>query len=225
MRGVQRRAGAWRIDTDTGSVFARFVVDASGRSRVLARRSGAAVERRPPLVALWAIGAATLEARATDRTLTETTDHGWWYGAHLPGGRPVAIFHTSPRTARALVAAPPRWCDALARTRLLAQHLSPRAFRGAALRASDARPSAVVHPCGDGWACCGDAAWACDPIASAGIFHALATAEMLARGLATDDLRGYAERSAAIRSTSERHRTAYYREAKLHHRSAFWSAH
>src|SRR5690606_33868435 len=109
----------------------------------------------PPLVALWAVGAPVEEGLSpTDRTLTETVTHGWWYGAYLPDRRPVAVFHCSPSMARTMVANPDDWRRALCATMLLSKHLNPESYRRVNPTAVEARSRRASRACGDGWALC-----------------------------------------------------------------------
>ena len=223
---LRRKQSRWQIDVGKGEFTADFIVDASGRRRAVGRRVGTqtATSNGPPLVALWAVGKSSQEGQQrSTRTFTETTDQGWWYGAYLPEQRPVAIFHTSPEQARALQRAPRRFERALASTALISQQLCVPAFRGVSPQTVDASSSVAPQSCGEGWAACGDAALAFDPLASQGIFNALATADMLARAYLDGAFASYDDALRKIDTIYRGRRRAYYRRAYLHHRGPFWS--
>jgi flavin-dependent dehydrogenase len=225
IRGFQRcRRSGWRIDTGAEVLTTSFLVDATGRHRAIARHLGATACKGVPLVALWAIGSpVAVERDATDRTLIETMDDGWWYGAYLPNRRPLAIWHTSAATARDMLTRPEHWQRALAATKLLSQHIDPTFFRNSRLTAENARHSQSIPALGDGWASCGDAALAFDPIASQGIFNALASADMLTRSLCSNRLHDYAHRLSTIADIYHRRRNSFYQDGARHHRGGFWT--
>jgi 2-polyprenyl-6-methoxyphenol hydroxylase-like FAD-dependent oxidoreductase len=102
VRSVRRQGDGWEIGFEDGRVeHARWIVDATGRNRLLARRLGVPRVRGPRLVAFYARGTADAALR-TDRTLIEAVPEGWWYAARLPSGAPIAGFHTDARTAAVL---------------------------------------------------------------------------------------------------------------------------
>jgi hypothetical protein len=143
--GFQRCRDGWRIYTGNEALITNFLVDATGRQRAIMRRLGATARKGVPLVALWAIGSPVAANRdTTDRTLTESMDDGWWYGAYLPDQRPLAIWHTSAATARDMLTRPEHWQRALAATKLLSQHIDPTSFRNSRLTAENARHSQSI---------------------------------------------------------------------------------
>ncbi|MEQ8602815.1 MAG: FAD-dependent monooxygenase [Marivibrio sp.] len=197
LRRVARDANGWRLTAEGGALSAGWLIDATGRAAALARSLGATVERESPQIALWAVGAPSPVGAppAVDRTLIEreSGEAGWWYAARLPDGRPLAALHTPPRVAVRLRADPTRWRARLAATRLIADHLAAEAFADAPLQAADARGGRLLRPVGDGWLACGDAALHVDPIASQGLFNALAGGVSAARVLTADDHGGAAD--------------------------------
>lgn len=225
---MERRESDWVVTTDDGAqVEARFLIDASGRRAFIGRAMRVGTAKGPPLVALWAIGAPAM-SMPTDRTFTETSDDGWWYGAWLPDRRPVAVFHTGPETARRMTREPESWREALAKTRLLSKHISPGSFAASMPAVAEARSRWQERVVGVGWGACGDAAISFDPIASQGIFNALATGEMLATSVLGDGRRpgcfaDYATRIDDIAAIYAGRREAFYRAAQRHHCTRFWA--
>lgn len=197
VRRVEPTADGWRLP---GLFEAVWLIDATGRAARIARSLGAESEREPAQIALWAVGAAPPADRTpVDRTLIEreADSAGWWYGARLPDGRPLAALHTDARDAAWVRADPARWRARLAAARLLAETLDANAFETAPLHAADARGGRLVRPVGAGWLACGDAALHVDPIASQGIFNALAGGVSVARALTADDVDAAMETYAA----------------------------
>jgi flavin-dependent dehydrogenase len=225
LQDCRQRQGRWQLDTDRGQhIRTGFVIDATGRTGTVTRRMGIQRVKTRPLVATWTVG-DRLE-QGTDRTLVETTADGWWYGALLPDGRPLAILHTDAVRAASLKKSPHAWCQRLAGTSLLAQHLDHNGFSQSRVRGVDARGSCLQTTSGDDWAACGDAAQSFDPLSSQGIYNALACAGMLARGLLADNpkqgLRDYSQKLSRVQSVYAHQREAFYRDAREHHQSAFW---
>jgi flavin-dependent dehydrogenase len=162
-------------------VVARFVVEAGGRAAPLARALGRRRHRADRLACCWLHG----EAAADGIVFTAAEPEGWWYTAPLPAGRRTLAFHTDSDlpVAKALVGS---------------AALLPRAHRlanlGALLTAVDFKPVGLMgycaaHSCrttpaaGDGWLAVGDAALACDPLSSQGLFNALYSGMMAARAI------------------------------------------
>jgi flavin-dependent dehydrogenase len=181
LRALERRSGAWSLDL-TGPAGPRrlttsFLIDATGRGAVVARRCGARRLQRDRLVAAWALFAWPLDGspdRSTDlHTVVEAAQDGWWYAARLPGGRAVASWMTDGDLLRCdgLHRAEP-WDDHLARSRHIRELLagSVRASRVAVCAAAT---HCLDRAAGDGWLAVGDAACAFDPLASAGIVNGL----------------------------------------------------
>lgn len=211
---IRGEAGDWRLDmAGDRPVRAAFLIDATGRRAVVARRLGARRRGDAAMMAIWGVGAPRpADDRGTDRTLIEAVDEGWWYGAVLPDGRPLAALHGTPALARRMLARPDAWRGALAATALVGGRLGGApAFDGVALSACDARGQVTDPPVGLGWAACGDAAVAFDPIAAQGLFNALATAADLAAAVGdAGRMAAYAERLAEVRRVYAARRKAAY---------------
>lgn len=215
LRELDGRAGRWRLTPEVGpSVAADFVVDATGRRAFVARRARAGREGRDPLVAVWAVGQAPTGAPGTDRTLIEADDDGWWYGAVLPDGRPVAAFHCGAAPAARFRRDPGAWRTLLGATDILAPRLDPARFANAALRFNDAAGSVSAPPAGEGWMACGDAAIAFDPIASQGLLNAVRTGAAAAAAVTAGDraraLAAYCTEIAGVWRAYARQRDAHY---------------
>lgn len=181
VRNVQRQDGSWRISTDATSYRASTVVDATGRRACIARKLGVRQLSDEAQIAVWGTG-VTLDM-PMDWTLIERGGRGWWYGAMLPNGIPLAAFHCSPSLAAEMVRFPERWRAALARSEVLAGAFSVSCFHGCSLQRADARGLHLEQSAGQGWFAIGDSAISFDPIASQGFCNAIATAAMAARAI------------------------------------------
>jgi flavin-dependent dehydrogenase len=219
----------WLLDTDlAGQLSARWLIDASGRNGVVVRSQKSRRIKGSSLVAVWAVG-SIINHQTMTRTLIESCDDGWWYGAYLPTGEPVAIFHTDSDTAARLKREPAQWRHKLRHTKLLGQHIDAEDFKLAHLTAADARGMRLAQPYGKQWAACGDAALCFDPLSSQGIFNAIASADMLSHALLSNDqnaaLTSYGHKLAQINHLYQHRRQAFYQQACDHHQSPFWLAH
>lgn len=171
-------AGATLLAGTADGMAADFVIDASGRAASVGRRRGARIEVAHDLVALWSVATGDAPERL-ERPLIERCSDGWWFAVRLCARRTYAAFHAE-------TAAAATWHERLARTRYLAPLL-----RGAGdfppPRGSPAGGARLVPVGGMGWAACGDAAMAFDPLSSQGLLGAMAGGEMLAAALLAED--------------------------------------
>lgn len=158
-----------------------FVIDATGRASVVARRFGASYAVFDQLVGV----AAQFDDALADTncyTLVEATADGWWYSAPVARNRSVAMLMTDGDLARAQkTRALLQWRRALQRTTLTGARIN-----GAKLQWGPRVFSAVSHRLvrgigdKDPWLAVGDAALAVDPISGSGVIRALRTAKAAA---------------------------------------------
>jgi flavin-dependent dehydrogenase len=227
MRSVRRLGEGWEVGFEDGRVeHARWIVDATGRNRLLARRLGVSKVRGPRLVAVYARGRA--DALRTDRTLIEAVPEGWWYAARLPSGAPIAGFHTDARTAAGLRSDARAWARGLSRTRHIARLLEGSEF-DEKVRAVDARGGRLAEFSGPGWIACGDAAMCFDPVSGQGIFSALhggvaaGNAIIAALDGRSDGLDGYAKQMTEIWAIYQARLRTLYRNGHRWPASEFWT--
>lgn len=74
----------------SGNLYARWVVDATGRSGWLSRRRGATRRSLDRLVSL--VKFVRADSIRETRTLIEASEFGWWYAAALPRKRTVVAY-------------------------------------------------------------------------------------------------------------------------------------
>ena len=227
VRGAEREGALWHVKLRTGgSLTARWLIDATGRAALVARKLGARRHRDEDLVAVVA-HARPDPAFTLERSVIEAVPRGWWYAALQPGGAPVFMLHTTPAEAGRLLADPAEWRAALAETRHVSQAFPGPIFDG---------PPAGFEACGawlepvhgDGWLACGDAALSFDPCAAQGIFSALwggmAAAEAVRTALDGDPagLAAYAAQLTDIRRTYRARVQMYYAQERRWPDEPFW---
>jgi flavin-dependent dehydrogenase len=144
---IARRSGTWRMVLDQeNELSARYLVDATGRSRMIAKRLGARITHHDRLIGLTAEVPHSQSSLRVASLMLQSTPFGWWYAAPVPGGHIVALF-TDPDLASSKV------------------RLSLRPV---------AANSAFTHMAGDeGWVAVGDACASHDPLCGWGVHRAL----------------------------------------------------
>jgi flavin-dependent dehydrogenase len=191
---IRRGDGQWLLRSPSLGQGHRapVLVDASGRGASIARRLGVARRQDDALHCLSLHLPAV--ARDQDRsTRLCAHDNGWWYSVRLPRGQRVLAFHLdgddperrSLRHGSSLLAK--------ARSQPLLAEVLPAAL--ASGQSPMREPKVHGRPAGsaaldlaalkaiDGFYAVGDAVLAFDPIASQGLFHALASAEAVATAI------------------------------------------
>jgi flavin-dependent dehydrogenase len=155
---VTRESGYWQLVLDTETrIRAAYLVDATGRSRALARKLHARIEVHDRLIGFccavprWESG---VEIRSM---MLESTSFGWWYAAPTPGGHVVAIL-TDADLAPAEVR---------------------RRFRGVAANSSFTHMAPF-----EGWLPVGDACASHDPLTGWGVHRALTNGILAADAIA-----------------------------------------
>ena len=215
-------------------IQARLLIDAGGRTPVLARRLGAARIPYDNLVCGWVMGhAAPTTQGGQGFSYIHAAPHGWWYTAPVPWGKRILAFHTRakhPATARMHSA---RALMEQAQTiPLLSDRMGSEFFDqdpGNLLHGFTAAHSAVTRPAvGDAWLCVGDAALSFDPLSSQGLFNALYTglaASESADRFLQDDISDFAEYQGqleAIWEAYESYLQLWYRMETRWREEEFW---
>lgn len=194
---------------------ADFLIDASGRSSVLARLLGIPRRVHSRLVAMVALVPDPTPSDAT--SIVEAVADGWWYVSRVPGDKVVVALFTDAAIARRV--APAGLLEATA-------HAGPRAgFPSPTFTIVSAGSSALAQFAGPGWLAVGDAACAHDPLSSRGLHDALsggiAAAEAVALG-EPSAIAAYASRVGADYRTYLDDLAWFYRHEKRFPGSAFW---
>jgi len=206
----------WNVIGDaTGDTHrAPVLVDATGRNAAVARQLGIARRIEDELICLHAY--LSPDASDEDRCTRVCVDsNGWWYSVRVPSGRRVLAFHLDAadadlRTLKAL----PALLEKARRHAVLADVLPANGdeivhARPAGSAVLDRDALARAPP---GFFAIGDAGLSFDPIASQGIFHALASAESAANAIehSEGDIDANAARDAFLAEMTAVH--AHYRQ-------------
>ncbi|HEU4882578.1 MAG TPA: tryptophan 7-halogenase [Longimicrobium sp.] len=225
LQGAIRSESGWLLEIEgVGTIAARAVVDATGRSAQLARRKGQRPRRDDALVAdiRWFVD--DVPRPAAEGALVESVPDGWWYTASLPGGRAVAMFMTDADLLRQS-SWDARLEDAPATMRRVERW---RPAGETAVRAANSQITPVVA--GGGWVAAGDAAAAFDPVSALGIGFSLRSGMEAAR-VAAAAAEGDDEGPAAAYTASvariyadyrSRHRAIYLQERRWPE-APFWA--
>jgi flavin-dependent dehydrogenase len=165
--GVDLRLGASVTDIEQLGPYER-VIDASGRSSLLAERFGA---RRIVYDQLVGISAVRELDDVSEGVLVESAPDGWWYSAALPDGRLICTYMTDADLLHDAGGPANAWATALQQTvdtRVRWGSMTPRK-----LLTRPARTQVLDRVLGERWLAIGDAALARDPLSSQGIAAAL----------------------------------------------------
>ncbi|MBV8592456.1 MAG: tryptophan 7-halogenase [Acetobacteraceae bacterium] len=169
---LSHHESGWRVSLSDGTAHnARFVVDATGRAAMLARRCSFR-----PLNLDALVGCCVHTASRSDGTeglMIETFAEGWWYTAELPrGGRVLACMTDADRVRPLGLSSGEGFERLLARTKHVQQVVE--------VRQPVDRPK--IYPAGSRrlqakatlpLLCVGDAAMCYDPVSGQGILKAL----------------------------------------------------
>jgi flavin-dependent dehydrogenase len=222
----------WHVDYVCGNrprqLRARFLVDATGRACLAARRQGAVRRRDDRLTGVVGLFEGCHRGQEHG-TLVEASAGGWWYSAPLPDARLIVAFMTDsdllPPAQLNLRAFWLRQLEATvhtrARTSALTAERRPLQWMAAASELLESSG-------GDGWLAAGDAALSFDPLSSQGLYKALQSG-LLAAATIEDVLRGtktsVSDWSQSNRNSFDRYlrtRRAYYGRERRWPDAPFW---
>jgi len=229
---IERRA---IVEADMATRDGRFLVDATGRSGVLARAHGVRVyDENPRTVALAAswTRAGGWPVPDDSHTLIESYDSGWaWSVPTGPNTRHIAVMVDPQRSGLRR--------DAPARDVYEAEIAKTSNFRRLVTSAKctagpwgwDASTYRATAYAGDYWLLAGDAGSFIDPLSSAGVKKALASGWLAAvavhtslvnPGLRAQALGFFAEREQEVARHYARMSRLFLAEAAPTHPHAFW---
>lgn len=220
--GIQAQAGELKIE-------ARWIIDASGKSRSVAGKFGHSKWRDPPLFALY----TWCENSHTDtRSMIEAVPTGWWYTAGLPDQQKVLAFFTLPDQAKAILRNKDNFLSLLNSTVHVSRRCNPDDLFLGPLQITEAAGSYLDKAFGPHWIAVGDAALSFDPLSSQGIYNALYTgmrgAEAVKSMLISNDdalILSYGERIESIRTAYCREVSRYYQQEQRWPDQPFWLTH
>ncbi|BDD06372.1 NAD(P)/FAD-dependent oxidoreductase [Aureibacter tunicatorum] len=167
-------------------VFAKVVVDATGKKSVWAKSQGAKQIQDKPLYCLSKRFKLSEEDKASNLTEIEAVEDGWWYGAKLPDNEFLAAFYTTKELIRLKgLQDECKWSEGLRKTKRIKNSIL-NALPVDSVPQGWIAPSFKLDRISDrNWLAIGDAASSYDPITSRGIFKAIDdaifSAELIAR--------------------------------------------
>jgi flavin-dependent dehydrogenase len=228
-------SGDWRVDYMCDErrcrLQARFLVDATGRACMAARRQGATRLRSDRLTGVIGLFEA-FQQEQEYRTLVEASADGWWYSAWLPDARLIVALMTDadllPTGQTPLLAYWLRQLQQTVHTRMRTTGLAVERMRRPLLWMA---ASSEVLDCsgGTGWLATGDAALSFDPLSSQGIYNALQSGVRAAETVdaALRDARKSVEHAWSLRNRQRfdrylRTRQSYYGLERRWPDSVFW---
>lgn len=202
------------VESDLAPSADRFVIDATGRSGLLARAKGVRVHDDGPrtvaLVAAWT-RPGTWPVPDDTHTLIESYESGWaWSVPTMPGTRHIAVMVDPRQSSRVRgTSARDLYLGEIDKTVAL-RGLTAAAHCVAGPRGWDASEYRAERYAGDDWLLAGDAGFFIDPLSSAGVKKALASGWLAAvavhTSLRTPSMRAHAlEYFSAREQEVERH--------------------
>ncbi len=227
-------SSGWRVeyigDEQCLGLQADFLVDATGRSSVMARSQRVKRISYDRLISVVSSLSSRPGTEPPDyRTIVEAVESGWWYTAQLPSSRMVLAYMTDadllPKGRRQLRTYYRDRLDQAPQTRARADGCGDPGE----LRVVAANSSRLERITGGNWLALGDAAFAYDPLSSQGICRALRSgihaADTVTRHRSGDEhaLQQYESRSHRIFNAYLQKRAEYYDRETRWPQSAFWT--
>jgi len=206
-------------------LHADFVVDATGVRSVFSRQQGSRQQKNLPLVVMAArFGVQEKKSEHFGLTHIEATEHGWWYGAHLPDKSVLLAFYSDASTIKTLgLKQANHWMDLLASSPNSVHLLDTINNESVKIMGFSAPSYCLDQILGRHWLAIGDAASCWDPITSQGIVKAMASgisaAQFMVGELSQQQL------IAGVQQTHQRYmavREQFYRLEQRWPESLFW---
>ncbi|MEM7125729.1 MAG: tryptophan 7-halogenase [Chloroflexota bacterium] len=176
LQNFEKAGDGWHLTTHDGTeVDARFVLDCSGRSAVVARHLTERHRDATMVAASAFLPHTDPEVEPTEAVMIEARHEGWWYTTITPSGRLVVCFFSDPDLVPSnLQQDTPVW-QALAQSAIYTwQRIETAGFSIVEPpRLSDAGTLFSADFAGTGWAAVGDAAASLDPLSAHGMTTAL----------------------------------------------------
>lgn len=231
LQGTEKQGSVWSLQLhDERKVRARFILDCSGRSAIVARHLSTR-KRVDRLVAAYTfLNRANHDIEPTPATLIEALPNGWWYSALLPDNRMALAYFTDPdllprRINRDLTI----WKALIEASKYTHERIETAGFEiTGPPNLTDASTQYMQCTSGDDWCAAGDSAAAFDPLSSHGITTALWSGRKAALAIQAyldgnqDSLKSYSDTMASGISRYLIERQSLYAMEKRYADYPFW---
>jgi len=182
-------SNAWAVRITGTSLHTSLLIDATGRTAVLARRLGALVEHGSDLLACIVITPES--GNPLQATTVESVADGWWYSTPTPGGgRVLALVSDADLVPRGSARAR-WWLDSLRATEHIRALLPAGDLEEVLTQRmvlSRAGTGWLAAPYGERWAAVGDAAAHFDPLSSQGLLTGILMGARAGQAIVDDAL-------------------------------------
>jgi len=223
----------WRVEitsSESRTLHARLLVDATGRTAWLAHREGARRVNYDHLVGVAAFfSPCSPDHHICHNTLIEAAEEGWWYSVPLPNSNVIAIYMTDADLyAKGSKTRAHYWEEKLAQTVHTRLRVNSLVMASVPFVVA-ANSSRIARVTGDKWLAVGDAAMTFDPLSGQGISKALQSGMHAAQAIharfsgsdsAWDD---YEDEILDKSKNYMLRRNEYYRRENRWPLSPFWS--
>lgn len=208
------REKLWTLNLSRNTIKCRFVVDASGRAAVVAKRSGSVRQLDDDLRAVFRF-ARTDDADKESRTIIEASPYGWWYTARVADQCRVLVLHVGHNFSLLIREDLRKFNELLSETTHVGKFFADAVWlTQPSVREANGARLDRFH--GESWLATGDAALSFDPLSSQGIFNALYSGMKAGEAVAlflnskAEVLQEYSLRLESIRSHYVANRRAAY---------------
>jgi flavin-dependent dehydrogenase len=172
---LEREGGKWHVRVGAEIIAADWLIDATGRRAMVARKAGVKREILDQLVAIYCVAISPSGSDQDSRTFIESCPDGWWYSALMPGGRRTISFQTDADLLPGQDWRTSEWFSMrLGETRHISKLFDTHDYAYNGLpQLTSAHSGRLEQFSGDGWLAIGDAAMSFDPLSGQGILKAM----------------------------------------------------
>ncbi len=229
LSAIKEEAEGMSVTLDDGTqIAAKFLVDATGRKRVVGKALGIAQTEYDQLMAFSTHLPRVRLPKLPHGVFVESFESGWGIVSELSEQASVmTLYTTKSHKAKADFMHYDRWPELLEHTDYLKSFLSP--VEGIKVMGGNANTTLLSSCAGKNWLAIGDAAMAFDPLSSHGITSGIYTAHQAADAIAkslengnSDALIAYAERLEKIFGGYLEQKKQLYAQEKRWESGAFW---
>lgn len=228
---IQHASGNWIIrllhHSQTKTINARFIIDATGRSSFLVKQLGGVRKNVDHLIGLVTTSEIRYQPIQENFVLVESEKNGWWYSADIPGNKIVFAFMTDADLYKKEDYNAQNFYKKLLQT----TNFTKKRYAGSLLEnikiyAANSYIMTKTH--GTNWMAIGDAAMAFDPLSSQGIYKAIKSginAAAIIHEQFTYNINALENYSNSLHATFEKYmhlRKLYYLQEKRWSQSLFW---